>query len=267
MLNVFLQHKVRLFCVSTIGAIVVFIYASFQPKQYRASTLLYPNIEQGNKPLSNLAQLAGLHSQAGSKDKNRFIAILKSHEFIINFIEQQKLSKKLFSSKIDDSTGGWKDGLAPSKSQLVDAFLNRLSVSEDKQTGFVTVSIDWENRHESVALCTALVYRLNKFLRSRAVKMATISLTYLEKEIAAVSTLEVRHVMYSLMATYVKEKTLANVQEEYAFTTLSKPTLMDEYAYIKPRKKLMAFFAFFGVGMIYFGWLLFLSTEQRRADE
>lgn len=245
--------------------------------RYRADVLAVPADDaKGGGGLASLAgqfgglaELAGVNLSGNSSGKEAAIAYLQSQVFLEGFIREKNLMPVLYAKKWDATTNKWnvedpKD--IPTLWEAHQLFSKKiLSVSADKKTGLITLSVEWKNREQAVEWANDLIKRANSSLRQKAIAEAETSLAYLEKELQRTSIVEVQQAIFRVMESQIKTKMMANVQEQFAFKVVDPAALMNEDAYVKPKRPLMMFLGLFG-GLVLGGLLAFVRKAiQKRS--
>lgn len=286
----------RLIAIVVLICVSVSVIAGFSiTPMYKATILLAPaasdNKNKGGiaalaSQFGGLASLAGV-SVGGGGDMETAIATLKSRKFITNFISDQNLKPLLFESKWDIKKKSW---ILENKSLLGDLFsmfhsspetrkfpglvpgepstgatyhkfnYKMLSVSQNKKTQLLTVSIMWGNPNQASEWVNALIKRLNEELRQKTIGEAERSIDYLTEQINQTSLSELQNMLYRLIEEHTKIITLAKVNHEYVFKVID-PAVPPEIR-SKPDRKLLATLGL-SIGVI-FGVILafFLNTVR-----
>jgi uncharacterized protein involved in exopolysaccharide biosynthesis len=213
---------------------------------YQATTILAPASVSRTTDAAGIAgQLGGLASVAGlslgprDADTEEALAVLRSREFTESFIASHNLMPKLFPSKWDAARGAWKVDAEhqPTLGRAYKLFnLKIRTVTQDKKTGLVTLSIDWTNRQEAADWTNELVRLLNEEMRERAIANADASVSYLEKEAQTTVTVETRDAISRLMEGQVKQRMIAHVTQAYAFRVVDRALPADRDDPVRPKK-------------------------------
>ena len=210
--------------VSTFVAIVSVIYALNMTHWYRSEVLLAPaeavTANQGIAgPLGNLAGLAGI--SVGGGGSAEALAVLRSRDFTRAFIEDQNLITVLFKDQWDDDAGRWIEddpNLQPDMRDAVRYFGENIRrISEDLNTGLVTVAVEWPDPELAAKWVTLLVERLNDHMRSRALMEAEANVEYLQAELGATSVVALQQSIGRLLEGEMQKLMLARGNEEFAF--------------------------------------------------
>ena len=134
----------------TLAVIAALAYSWLAVDLYEAETLLVPAHEQAEGPLTGLGGLINVPGLALGNDQGsaEAVAIMQSRKFIGDFIREHDLLPILFAERWDAAKRAWKHGgdEAPELADGVKFFLEHiLTVSTDRQTGFVTLAIEWRD--------------------------------------------------------------------------------------------------------------------------
>ena len=249
------------------GTVIAVIVALMLPNIYRAEALLAPNQDEGAGGLSalaaqygGLASLAGINLGSGSSDKTALgLEILKSRKFISNFIQLHDILVPMMAAKgwdletgelkidsdiYDVSAKKWvrkarpPRKTIPSLQEAYEEFSEEiLSITQDKQTGFVTIVV----QHYSPAVAKQwvdwLVQDINATVMRQDVDEAEQAIEYLNKQIAATSLADLQNVFFRMIEEQTKTVMLAEVSNEYLLRTLDPAVAPEKKA--KPLRALI----------------------------
>ena len=235
--------------ITAIFALVSVFYALSIPNQYRATALVSPAQGSGGGLSGALGQLGGLASLAGvsigggeSSEAQVAQEIMRSRGFIEEFISENNLAVEVFAAEgwdmgsnqleinsdiydvdsllwVRDAPAG-KTG-EPSGWELFKQFSGMFSVSEDKNTGMVSISVEYFSPELAKEWVDRLVIGINQHMQSRKLEKVNINIQYLEAQIQKTSIAEMREVFYTIIEDQIKSKMLAEASPEYAFVTVS----------------------------------------------
>jgi uncharacterized protein involved in exopolysaccharide biosynthesis len=253
---------------------IAVIISLMLPNIYRAEALLAPNEQEAVGGLSalaaqygGLASLAGININSGSTNKTEFgLEVLKSRKFISEFIERRGLLVPLMAAKgwdaetgdlridsddYDMVSGKWVRDVSPprktipSSQEAHEEFVDILSVSQDKNTGFVTIAIEHYSPIVAKQWVDWLVDDLNSSIMRHDVARAEQAIEYLNKQIDNTSVANLQNVFFSLIEEQTKTVMLAKVSDEYLLNTVDPAVRPEEKA--KPKRALIVVLgAFFG---------------------
>ena len=116
---------------------------------------------------------------------------------------------------------------SPSSWNLFKAFSRRLAVSENRDSGLVSVSIEYYSPFIAKQWVDMYVESINHFMQQRQVDKVSRNIEYLQKQIEKTSIAEMREVFYTIIEEQTKSKMLAEASPEYAFVVVS-PSMVPE---------------------------------------
>ena len=209
-----------------------------------------------------LAEMAGI-SLGGGGSKDAALAYLKSRVFIEGFIKDNDLMPIFYAKQWDAENKKWRVEDPDDEPTLWKAYQlfskGILAVQQDKKTNLITLVVTWKDREQAVNWANGLIKRANANLREKAIEESQLSVSYLEKELRKTSVLEVQQTIYRVMETQIKTMMMANTQEQFAFKVIDPAALVDENAYVRPKRPLII--ALGGVGGLFLG-ILFVFIRQ-----
>ena len=219
----------KLLFVAYICAVLLGVaYCLLATEWYQADVALIPanskSSSGGFSQFSGLASLAGVDVSAGVSVES--LAVLRSKDFARNYIYDQKLMPILFESKWDSAVGKWKSSDPSRQLDIRDAvnyFATRvLSVSEDKKSGIVTVSVRWKDPQVAAAWANAIVKELNDRMRGSAIREAQTSIAYLQVEMQSATLVAVQQSVGRVLEAQLQKMVLAKTNEDFAFKVIDK---------------------------------------------
>jgi len=217
---------------------------------YRAEVVLAPQSRSATQDvigaiggsLGGLASLAGIGS-SGSAETQYALAVLRSTTFARKYIEDAKLLGVLYAEDWDAGRGTWASDDPRRQHSIQDAvvrFDQKIrTVSVDPKTGIVTLRIEWTDPQQAADWANELAQRLNREVRTRTITEANRNIEYLNAELAATRTIELREVLYRVMQTEASRRMLANVNEQYAFRIVDPAMAADLDEPVRPRLPIM----------------------------
>lgn len=206
-------------------------YAWFAREWFQAEVVL---IQSDSKSApSSLAQLGGLASLAGiniggSGASQAPLAVLRSREIVRRFIQEQNLLHTVLFDQWDAQAGKWKQPVVAKQPDIRDA-VRRFdrsirSVSEDKKTGLVRLSITWTDAATAATWANLFVARVNAVLRDQAIGEAEENIKYLQKEMASTSVAPLQQSIGRVLESEMQKLMLARGAEQFAFKVIDPAT-------------------------------------------
>jgi uncharacterized protein involved in exopolysaccharide biosynthesis len=248
--------KKLILAITACFALFAVMYALSLPNQYKASTTLVPAQNDGGGLSGALGQLGGLASLAGvsigggeSSEAQVAQQIMLSRSFIEDFVRQNDLAVEVFAAQgwdrdsnqlqVDGSlfnteTNQWVREPPPGKQvepsgwELYETFKEMLSVAEDKNTGMVTVSVEYYSPEIAKQWVDKVVAAINTHMQSRKLERVNRNITYLEKQVEKTAIADMKEVFYTIIEEQIKNKMLAKASPEYAFVTVSPAMVPEE---------------------------------------
>ncbi|SDH67458.1 Wzz/FepE/Etk N-terminal domain-containing protein [Propionivibrio dicarboxylicus] len=218
--------------------------------------------------LGGLAEMAGV-SVGGGGSKDASLAYLKSRVLLEGFIKDNDLMPIFYAKQWDAANKKWLSTdpeKMPTLWKAYELFSKRiLAVAHDKKTNLITLTITWKDREQAVAWANDLVKMANANLRQKTIDETRLSIGYLEKELQKTPVVDVQQTIYRVMENQIKTMMMANTQEQFAFKVIDPAAIVDENAYVSPKRALMM--ALGALGGLFVGVVFVFvrqSLRQRR---
>jgi uncharacterized protein involved in exopolysaccharide biosynthesis len=242
--NILWRGKWIVIAVTAVFAIASVAYALLATEWYRAEVLLAPAEERSSQGLSGqlggLAALAGV--SVGGGGSAEALAILQSREFARAFINDLGLVPVFFHEHRDAPNGVWLGDHPDGWPEIRDAikyFHDKvLRVNQQRDTGLVTLAVEWTDPQMAADWARELVVRLNERLRERALKEAEANVAYLQVELAQSSVVTLQQSIGRLLESELQKLMLARGNEEFAFRVLDAASPPKER--VRPKRALIA---------------------------
>lgn len=217
-------------------------YALLATEWFRSEVVMV-SADRKSAP-SSLGQLGGLASLAGinlgSAGSPEPVAVLKSKEFAEAFIVDKGLLPILLKAEIDA-------GLQPDIREAVKIFDEEVrSVTEDKKTGTIILSIQWTDPGVAADWANSYVAKLNDRLRAQALAEAQRNVAFLQREIASTEVVQLRQSLGTVLESEMQKLLLARGSESFAFKVVDRAT--PPLRRSKPNRPVVVLIAvFFGI--------------------
>ena len=217
------------------------LVATSLPNLYKATALLAPTQSSSAglsglmSQYSGLASLAGVSIPSGAQDSRTQLGIelLKSRVFINEFIKKRDVlpqvmavkewdensGKLIFDSNIYNSeSNSWvrsaPSGVSASISlhESYEKFSRNLLVSQNQQTGFISLSVIHESPMVAANWVNWLVEDINFALRNQDISEAERSILYLKEQVENTSLTDLQAVFFDLIQSQTETVMLAKVR-------------------------------------------------------
>jgi uncharacterized protein involved in exopolysaccharide biosynthesis len=264
------QGKWVIIAVTTVFAIGSVVYALSLPNEYKSTAILAP-ASQGSSAgglaklagqFGGLASLAGINlGGAGGEDKVSIaMEIIKTWGFLEDFIDKNNIAPQVFAAKgwrresnsiiydkdiYDPVNNKWLNKLdenegksaKPSGWELYEEFKDRVSITQDKKSGLVKLSVEYYSPLLAKEWTDKLVYSINAHIQNQDRKEALKNIEYLNKKIQETNIAGMQSVFYQLIEEQTKTLMLAEVSDEYVFKVLSYSKVAEVKS--KPKRALI----------------------------
>lgn len=238
--------------VSTIGV----IYSLLLPNIYESKALLAPVTPSSSisSAIKNYGGLAGLGLNLPTTDEgsNSAKAIQKIHSlsffenniltniFLPNLMAVNHwdpktntliLNESIYNTSNNTWIGNYPDSKQsrPSAQKSFRVFKgNHLKFSEDKATGFMTLSIKHQSPLVAKQWAELVVNQINSFYRNIDKSASEKAVSYLNQQILMTDLSEIKQVLAQLLQEETKKLVLIEANESYVFDYIDPPALMEQ---------------------------------------
>ena len=271
------KKRVLIVGASFLAAVFAAGVSLTMPNIYRAEALLAPVGGEDSKggissvlgDLGGLASLTGA-SLGGGGSVEQNIAVLKSREFIWNFVKDEKLMPVLFEDAWNAEIKQWSAEDEEDRPTLWDAWRlliegGVLQVNVDKDSGLIHLSLDWQDPELASVWVNKLTQRINTYLREQAIAQSQEKLKYLNNELSKTVIEENRQALYGLISTEQKQAMLANTQQDFAFRVIDPAVAPDKK--LKPKRSIIVVLAAFVAGFLSVIFVFIQEGLSKRKEE
>lgn len=277
LIRVLLSFRWLVIGAATFCTLLAIILALVATPIYRAEVLVAASDDgSSGNPISSLISgvpnIAGLNvfgNRSGGKIAEG-IAILRSPQFTVEFIEENDLLHLLFPDKWDAEAGAWdvdQPGQAPSLLDGYAVFNEKIRRIREEDDGIVSVAVEWSDPQRAADWSNMLIQKLNLRMRQRAIDEANRTISFLEAEVQKTNVVEIQQAIYSMMENQLNTRTVASVREEYAFRVISPALPPDTDKFIKPQRAFMVVLGgIIGVALGVFLAFLVYGIRRIKAD-
>ena len=190
--------------------------------------------------LGSLAATAGISLPKGA-DSSESMGVINSWNLVSQYISRENLLPVIYAKRWDATRKAWIPsffGKIPTVWFGTKYFIKNIrTITDDKKTGLVTVSVDWRDPELAARWADDLVTLANDDLRNRAIEESERNLAYLDEQLAKTNVVEVRTSIYQLMEGEIKKVMMARGNREFAFRVVDPAVAPQEK--VSPRPVLM----------------------------
>jgi len=270
------QGKWIIVSVTAFISIIGVIYSLTLPNIYQSNTILVPvdsssAISGALGSYSGLAGLAGINLPVGGGEGNSAKAIQKinSLSFFKNNILPNihlpdlvavkswnpKTNILAFDESIyDTSSNTWvrkytyPQQQIPSPQESYEVFKQHLSLSDDKKSGFITLSIKHQSPFVAKQWVELVVNEINAFYRQKDKSESEKAASYLNQQISMSGLSEIKQVLAQLLQEETKKLTLIEANQHYVFDYIDPPVVMEKKS--EPKRALICILSALLGGML-----------------
>ena len=238
-------------------AVCAVLFALWLPNIYESKALLAPKDESGAGGLAGLARqygglasLAGINIGGGGGESSKSMMAqqkIQSLDFFTRHLYEKIVLDLMAVDHWEASSGAlvydpdvydvksrawvreasYPRQAKPSAQEAHKAFLEALSLSEDKETGLITIAIKHESPVVAQAWVALIIEAVTEELRGSDVEEAQGSIAFLEQQRTQTSLVSLDEVFAQLIEEQTKTIMLANVSKDYVFSVID-PAVVPE---------------------------------------
>ena len=254
---VLLEGKWIIVSLTTFVSIIGVIYSLSLPNIYESKAMLAPvnsssGISGALGSYSGLAGLAGISLPSGDDEGNSAKAIQKistlsffKNNILTNIYLPDLMAFKSWNSKTntvafdesiyDTSSNTWIRDFSypqqqiPSTQESFEVFKTQhLILSEDKKSGFITLSIKHQSPFVAKQWAELVVNEVNAFYRQKDKSESEKAVSYLNQQISMTGLSEIKLVIAQLLQEETKKLTLIEANKYYVFDYIDPPAVMEQ---------------------------------------
>ena len=274
------KKKYTILILLSLSFVASVSFSYLLPNKYQSSVLMVA--AESSETDNLLAKYGGLTAFAGiniPEEVNQTkiaLAVIKSKKFTANFIKKRNILIPLIAAKgwdretnelvIDQNvyninTQKWVRNVSypqrkiPSDQESYEVWnKNVFNITEDKKTGFITMTIEHLSPELAKNWAAWLVEDLNNTIRERDVTEAELAIEYLNREVQKTTSEELKTLLYNLIQSHTEKKMLAFSRPDYVFKVIDPPVVSENK--ISPQRFLIGLLSAFIAVFFYLLYLL-----------
>ena len=237
-----------------LGLILSLLVSISMPDIYQARALLAPRSDASGSSISGLvSQYSGLASLAGinlggvggeglsrskiAQERLKSLVLFEENlydQLVLDLMATEDwdpyANSLIYDPKIFDSARNvWVREVShprspkPSIQEAHEAFLERLSISEDSKSGLISIALEHHSPHVAQSWLNLLIERVSEDSRSRDIREAEDSIAFLQMQREQTDLVSLDGIFAQLIEEQTKTIMLANVYKNYVFEIIDPP--------------------------------------------
>ena len=245
--NVLWTAKKLIILITAIFAIGSVVYSLSLNNYYKSESLLMvrsASENQGLSQYSGLAAMAGVTLPSSGEDKAaQMMELIKSRKFVKHLMTFENIlpsilaaksynnstQELLFNQKLYESeTKTWKNNEIPSYLKAHSAYLNMLSITQDKKTGFIYINIEHISPVFAKDFLELIIRESNELIRKKDMEESKQGLEYLTSELSKTPFVEIKESINALIEVQLETQMLAQINQDYILTEIEPPFIPEQ---------------------------------------
>ena len=278
--SVLWKAKILIIVITSFFALSSVLYALSLTNFYKSEAIL--SVAGESNALGALSGMGGLASMAGitlpssGEDKSEIaIKTIQSRAFLEHLITFENVlpsimatksydsqSKKIqFDPKIyNENNGEWvrkpskNQQPKPSYLEAHKTYLNQVSISRDKISNLITISVEHISPIFAKELLELIINEANELLRNKDLQESSAAIAFLNTEIPKSSLITMKDAINKLVQSQLQKQMLSKVNKEYILKVIEPPFIPEVKS--KPRRSLICILGTLLGGMLAMLWVL-----------
>ena len=282
------EGKMLIILLTSVVALGSILYSLSLTNYFTSESILVSRDQQQSSPLSQLSGIASIAGIGGLTNSNsssaeKVLEIIQSREFVKHLITFENILPSIMAPKSYDAstqalyfdpetfnaeTNQWiKDPdsnqeAKPTYLQAHRKYLDMLSVSRDKVTGFISLKIEHISPVFAEEFLKLIIREANSLNRELDIENSNKALSYLKEELSQTSLLEIKKSINQLIESQLEIQMMASIHEEYSLMVLEPPFIPDVRS--RPSRSIIVIFSTLigGIFSVIFVLVRYFQSER-----
>jgi len=275
------EGKKLIIAIVVVSSLCSIFYALSLKDYYRSEAIL--SISGDSEQSMSLSRFSGLASIAGvnlptSSAENKGALVqetIKSRTFLKHLITFEGILPSLMAAKTFDikakalifdnnkynvKTNTWVRKAkhpyqsTPSVLEARKEYLGNMAISQDKTTGFITISIEHISPVFAKNFLDLIIREVNVLLRQKDLRESSDALEFLTTEISKTSLIEIKSSINQLIQTQLQTQMMARINDDYILRTIEPPFIPETKS--KPSRSIIVVLGAMLGGILGILWIL-----------
>lgn len=255
--RIFLKSKLIIFSCMLLMTSLAILYSISLPNIYQSSVIVAPKNNQNSisgalNNYSGLISLAGINlpSQAGDDNATKAIVKISTLSFFENSLLPNLYLPNLFAVKswneqtneliydnsiFNKTDKKWVRDFSYPQKQIPSAqesfenfHNNNFSISEDKKTGFVTISVKHQSPYIAKNWADLVLNEINIFYRNKDKNEAENAINFLNKEMVKSNYTDLKELISEILQQEIQKLTLIEANKYYVYEVIDPPSVEEK---------------------------------------
>lgn len=246
--NVLWTAKKLIILITAIFAFGSVIYSLSLNDYYKSGSIFLARSASGNQGLSQysgLAAMAGitLPSSSGEDKAAQMIELIKSRKFVKHLMTFENILPSILAAKsynnstqellfnqrlYESETKTWKNNEIPSYLKAHSAYLNMLSIAQDKKTGFIYINIEHISPVFAKDFLELIIRESNELIRKKDMEESKQGLEYLTSELSKTPFVAIKESINALIEVQLETQMMAQINQDYILTEIEPPFIPEQ---------------------------------------
>jgi LPS O-antigen subunit length determinant protein (WzzB/FepE family) len=225
-------------------SLVTFVVTLMMDNIYASTAILKPSQQASQQSSLNglgaLVGFAGINLDSGGSVYADINVLLTDKRFLAEFVKKHELAPKLVEKQEIMNTEKFEKNKILNYSELIQ---RNTSVTEDKTTGYITISFKNKNPQLSKDVVELLLAEISDRLRTQQMDNIDKRIENYKLEMDSVADFTLKTKLSELVANLIQNKVIANADVYYGFNIIAEPYVAEPMDKVGPKRRIIVIIA------------------------